>query len=176
MPEGSFQQDAQGRTFPLTYDVFAAAFGQKELERKSKKSGLATEEQCAALRMAFGPEEASPEEVINRSLSKYDVERVEDFVGGRTLTLILEKIEVRRFEAMPEIDAPNIGNADEFSPVPVGKYLCKPRFGRMTRQPPRTGRKNGIWMFVVVDGPFAGQARHPRQPIVRQRDRTEARV
>ncbi len=81
MPKGSFA---------LGYEVFASAFGQKELTRKSKGAGLATEEQCAALRAAFARKKLA-EETINRSLSKYDAERVED-LSTENADIILQKL------------------------------------------------------------------------------------
>lgn len=81
MPKGSF---------PLTYDVFATAFGQKELARKSKDAGLASEEQCAALRAAFARKKLT-DETISRSLSKYEADRVED-LSAENADLILSKL------------------------------------------------------------------------------------
>jgi hypothetical protein len=57
---------------------------------------------------------------------------------------------------MPEIDAPNIGNADEFSPVPIGKYLCKIDSIDDSKETKDGGEMWNL-IHVVVDGPYEGK-------------------
>ncbi len=57
---------------------------------------------------------------------------------------------------MPTVDAPNIGNADEFSPAPIGKHLCRLDSIDDSAHTEKGDEKWNL-VFVIVDGPFEGK-------------------
>lgn len=57
---------------------------------------------------------------------------------------------------MPDVDLREVPNADEFAPVPVGKYLCKLDSIDDSQQT-KDGDEKWNLVFEVVDGPFKGK-------------------